>query len=58
MILSVCGGMNGVMMKTWLDKLRDKLVDVWEWVKVIALWFVIVGAIVLGLIIEHLVIVV
>ena len=45
-------------MKTWLDKLRDKLVDVWEWVKVIALWVVIVGAIVLGWIIEHLVIVV
>lgn len=57
-ISSVCGGMNGVMMKTWLDKLRDKLVDVWEWVKVIALWVVIVGAIVLGWIIEHLVIVV
>lgn len=45
-------------MKKIFDRLYDKLHVVWEWVKVIALWLLIIGAIVLGSIIEHLVIVV
>ena len=57
-ILSVCGGMNGVMMKRIFDGLRDKLEFVWEWVKVILLWLLIIGGIVLGSVFEHLVIVV
>ena len=36
------------MKKTLFDKLRDKLDDVWEWVKVILLWLLIIGGIVLG----------
>lgn len=41
-------------MKRFCDFLRY----VWEWVKVVALWLLIVGAIVLGSVIEHLVIVI
>ena len=59
MILSVCGVMNGGMMKKKLvDKLRDKLDDVWEWVKVILLWLLIIGGIVLGSFLEHVVFVI
>lgn len=46
------------MKKTLFDRLCDILDDVWAWVKVVALWLLIIGAIVLGSIIEHLVIVV
>lgn len=35
-------------MKKLVDKLRDKLEIVWEWVKVILLWLLIIGGIVLG----------
>ena len=53
------GGMNGVMMKkTLFDKLRDKLDCVWEWVKVILLWLLIIGGIVLGSFLEHVVFVI
>ena len=45
-------------MKKLVDKLRDKLDVVWEWVKVILLWLLIIGGIVLGSVLEHLVIVV
>lgn len=41
-----------------LKRFRDFLCYVWEWVKVVALWLLIVGAIVLGSIIEYLVIVI
>lgn len=41
-----------------LKRFRDFLRYVWEWVKVVALWLLIVGAIVLGSLIEHLVIVI
>lgn len=58
MISSICGGMNGVMMKKLFDKIRDKLVDVWEWVKVILLWLLIIGGIVLGSFLEHVVFVI
>lgn len=58
MILSVCGGMNGVMMKKLIDRLRDKLEFVWEWVKVILLWLLIIGGIVLGSFLEHVVFVI
>lgn len=40
-----------------LKRFRDFLRYVWEWVKVVALWLLIVGAIVLGSVIEHCVIV-
>ena len=46
-ISSVCGGMNGVMMKRVFDRLRDKLCYVWEWVKAFLLWLLIVGGLVL-----------
>lgn len=39
-------------------KLFDKLVDVWEWVKVILLWLLIIGGIVLGSFLEHVVFVI
>lgn len=39
-----------------MKRLRDFLRSLWEWVKVAALWLLIVGAIVLGSVIEHLVI--
>lgn len=58
MILSVCGGMNGGMMKKLIDRLRDKLEFVWEWVKVILLWLLIIGGIVLGSFLEHVVFVI
>ena len=59
MLLSVCGGMNGGMMKkTLFDKLRDKLDDVLEWIKVILLWVLIIGGIVLGSFLEHVVFVI
>lgn len=58
MISSVCGGMNGVMMKKLVDKLRDKLDTVWEWIKVILLWLLIIGGIVLGSVFEHVVFVI
>lgn len=59
MILSVCGVMNGGMMKkTLFDKLRDKLDDVLEWVKVILLWLLIIGGIVLGSFLDHVVFVI
>ena len=57
-ILSVCGVMNGEMMKKLFDKLGDKLDVVWEWVKVILLWLLIIGSIVLGSFLEHVVIVI
>ena len=41
-----------------MKRFRDFLQHVWEWVKVAALWLLIVGAIVLGSLIEHLVIVI
>lgn len=41
-----------------MKRFRDFLRYVWEWVKVVALWLLIVGAIVLGSLIEHLVIVI
>lgn len=41
-----------------LKRFRDFLQHVWEWVKVAALWLLIIGAIVLGSVIEHLVIVI
>ena len=41
-----------------VKRFRDFLRYVWEWVKVVALWLLIVGAIVLGFVIEHLVIVI
>ena len=40
-----------------MKRFRDFLRSLWEWVKVVALWLLIVGAIVLGSVIEHLVIV-
>lgn len=40
--------MNVGMMKKLVDKLRDKLDVVCEWVKVILLWLLIIGGIVLG----------
>lgn len=46
------------MKKTLFDKLRDKLDDVWEWIKVILLWLLIIGGIVLGSFLEHVVIVI
>ena len=58
MILSVCGGMNGGMMKKLIDKLRDRLDVVWEWIKVILLWLLIIGGIVLGSFFEHVVFVI
>lgn len=49
-------------MKKLVDKLRDKLRDkldvVWEWVKVILLWLLIIGGIVLGSFLEHVVFVI
>lgn len=41
-----------------MKRFRDFLHSLWEWVKVIALWLLIIGAIVLGSVIEHLVIVI
>lgn len=41
-----------------MKRFRDFLRCIWEWVKVVALWLLIVGAIVLGSLIEHLVIVI
>lgn len=41
-----------------MKRFRDFLHSLWEWVKVVALWLLIVGAIVLGSLIEHLVIVI
>lgn len=41
-----------------MKRFRDFLRYAWEWVKVVALWLLIVGAIVLGSLIEHLVIVI
>ena len=41
-----------------LKRFHDFLRSVWEWVKVVALWLLIIGAIVLGSLIEHLVIVI
>ena len=41
-----------------MKRFRDFLRYVWEWVKVVALWLLIAGAIVLGFVIKHLVIVI
>lgn len=41
-----------------MKRFHDFLRYVWEWVKVVALWLLIVGFIVLGSLIEHLVIVI
>ena len=41
-----------------MKRFRDFLHSLWEWGKVVALWLLIVGAIVLGSLIEHLVIVI
>lgn len=41
-----------------MKRFRDFLRNVWEWVKVVALWLLIIGAIVLGSVIEYLVIVI
>lgn len=41
-----------------MKRFRDFLRHVWEWVTVVGWWLLIVGAIVLGSVIEHLVIVV
>lgn len=41
-----------------MKRFRDFLHSLWEWVKVVALWLLIIGAIVLGSLIEHLVIVI
>ena len=46
------------MKKTLFDKLRDKLDDVLEWIKVILLWVLIIGGIVLGSFLEHVVFVI
>ena len=46
------------MKKTLFDKLRDKLDDVLEWVKVILLWLLIIGGIVLGSFLDHVVFVI
>ena len=46
------------MKKTLFDKLRDKLDDVLEWIKVILLWVLIIGGIVLGSFFEHVVFVI
>ena len=40
-----------------MKRFCDFLHSLWEWVKVVALWLLIVGGIVLGSVIEHLVIV-
>ena len=40
-----------------MKRFRDFLHSLWEWVKVVVLWLLIVGAIVLGSVIEHCVIV-
>ena len=40
-----------------MKRFRDFLHSLWEWAKVVALWLLIVGGIVLGSVIEHLVIV-
>ena len=58
MMLSVCGGMNGGMMKKIFDKLCDKLDVVWAWIKVVLLWLLIIGGIVLGSFLEHVVFVI
>lgn len=39
-----------------MKRFSDFLHSLWEWVKVVALWLLIVGSIVLGSVIEHLVI--
>lgn len=41
-----------------LKRFRDFLRYAWEWIKVAELWLLIVGSIVLGSVIEHLVIVI
>lgn len=41
-----------------MKRFRDFLRSLWEWVEVVALWLLIVGAIVLGSVIEHLVVVI
>ena len=41
-----------------MKRFRDFLHSLWELVKVVALWLLIIGAIVLGSLIEHLVIVI
>ena len=41
-----------------MKRFRDFLHSLWEWFKVVALWLLIIGAIVLGSLIEHLVIVI
>lgn len=52
------GGPLIIRMVSIMKRFRDFLRHVWEWVKVVALWLLIVGAIVLGSVIEHLVIVI
>lgn len=41
-----------------MRRLIDRLRDVWEWVKVILLWLLIIGGIVLGSFLEHVVFVI
>lgn len=45
-------------MQKLVDKLRDKLCYVWEWFKMILLWCLIIGGIVLVSVLEYLVIMV
>lgn len=52
------GGPLIIRMVVYMKRFRDFLHSLWEWVKVVALWLLIVGAIVLGSLIEHLVIVI
>ena len=45
---------GGMIMKRLIDMLRD----IWEWVKVVLLWLLLIGGIVLGSFLEHVVFVI